>query len=111
MNSAEDKSLRDLLGQWKIAEPLPPRFKERVWRRIEQTAGTTTGTTTVWELWQQWLESVFARKAVALTYVTILLLAGLTAGYVNGHAHQQRWKAQLAVRYVRALDPYQRNRD
>ncbi len=104
---SEDESLRKVLGQWKIEQPLPPRFKEQVWRRIEQAANAPTA----WELWQRWLESVFAKRTVALAYVTVLLLAGLTAGYVQGQAHQQRWQAQLAARYVQSLDPYQNTHD
>jgi len=96
--------MRELLGQWKIGASLPPRFQERVWRRIEQAAETTT----VWGLWQQWLESVFARKTVALAYVTVLMAAGLTAGYYNGHAHEQQWNAELSSRYVQSIDPYRK---
>jgi hypothetical protein len=105
MNSSEDETMRKALGQWKIAAPLPPRFKEGVWRRIEQAASAPTA----WELWQRWLEGVFARKAVALAYVAVLLLAGLTAGYVNGRAYEQRANARLATQYVQSLDPYQKN--
>jgi len=108
MNPAEDESLRKLLGEWKIAEPLPPRFKEQVWRRVAQTAGTTTARE-LWEVWQGWLESLFARKAVALAYLTILLGVGLTTGYVNGHAREQRGHAQLAARYIQSIDPYHKN--
>jgi hypothetical protein len=107
MNSSEDDSLRKCLGQWIIAEPLPPRFKDSVWRRIERTDGATTA----WDLWQRWLETVFARKAVALAYVAVLLVVGVTAGYVSGQAHQQRSNAQLAARYVQSLDPYQQSHD
>jgi hypothetical protein len=105
MNSSEHESLRKLLGQWKITEPLPLRFQQGVWRRLEQPARSPNA----WELWQQWLESIFARKAVALAYVTVLLFAGLTAGYLNGQAHEQTWNAQLASQYVQSLDPDQRN--
>jgi hypothetical protein len=103
MNPLEDKSLHKLLGQWKMNAPLPPRFQEGVWRRIEQpppTAGLR-------ELWWSWLERVFARKPVALVYVSALLLLGLAAGYVNGQAHEQRLNAQLAAKYVQSLDPYE----
>ena len=103
MNTSENDPVRKLLGQWKVADPLPPRFKEQVWRRIEQRE--TPGTASAWELWQRWLESVFAKKAVALAYVTVLLVAGLMAGYVNGQAHERRGHAQLGARYVQSIDP------
>ena len=108
MNSSEDESLRKLLGEWKIADPLPPRFKEQVWRRVARTAETTTARE-LWEVWQRWLESLFARKAVALAYLTLLLAVGLTAGQVNGQAREQRGHAQLAARYIQSIDPYHKN--
>jgi hypothetical protein len=103
----DDKSLRELLGQWKMTAPLPPRFQERVWRRIEQPRQRAGAR----ELWWSWLERVFARKAVALAYISVLLLIGLAAGYVNGQAQEQRLNAQLAAKYVQSLDPYQRNHE
>jgi hypothetical protein len=109
MNTPENDPLRALLGQWKIAQPLPPRFQEQVWRRIEQRepAGKATG----WEYLPGWLESIFARRTVAVAYVTVLLAAGLMAGYVSGQAHEQRGNAQLAARYVQSIDPYYQNHD
>jgi hypothetical protein len=101
MNS-EDETLRKVLGQWQVAQPLPPRFQERVWSRIEQAAATPTA----WQFWQRWLEGAFASRTAATAYVTALLLAGVAAGYVNGQAHQQRWKTQQAAQYVHDLDPY-----
>ena len=109
MNSPENDPLRKWLGQWKIIQPLPPRFKEQVWRRIEQTE--PAGKAGAWEFLLGWLESIFARKAVALAYVTVLLAAGLTAGYASGQAHAQRRNAQLAARYVQSIDPYYQNHD
>jgi len=107
MNTPENDPLRGQLGEWKMAQGLPPRFQEEVWRRIERwEAAAKAG---AWEWWQGWLESVFARKAVALAYVTVLLAAGLTAGYASGQAHAQRGNAQLAARYVRSIDPYYGN--
>ncbi|MGA2541283.1 MAG: hypothetical protein ABSG78_06940 [Verrucomicrobiota bacterium] len=109
MNTPENDPLRALLGQWKIARPLPPRFKEQVWRRIEQRE--PSGKAGALEFLLGWLESIFARRAVAVAYVTVLLAAGLMAGYVSGQAHEQRGNAQLAARYVQSIDPYYQNHD
>jgi hypothetical protein len=106
MNAPENESLRKMLGEWKIDKPLPPRFQQEVWRRLEQRAQTPT----VWETWQTWLENIFAKKSVTLSYVTVLLLAGLTVGYLHGKAHEQSWRAQLAQQYVQSIDPEQRPR-
>jgi hypothetical protein len=104
MKTPENDPLSQLLGQWKIAEPVPPRFQEEVWRRIGRASAAVTPT--AWELGRRWLEKLFASKAVALAYVTVLLGLGLAAGYVNGRTHQQRSNAELAARYVQSLDPW-----
>jgi hypothetical protein len=106
MNASEDQSLRKALDQWKIDKPLPPRFQQEVWRRLDQK----TRTPTVWKAWQIWLESIFAKKSVALSYITVLLLAGLTVGYFQGKAHERSWREQWAQQYVQSLDPEQRPR-
>jgi hypothetical protein len=104
MSIQENDPLRARLGDWKITKTLPPRFIEEVWRRIKQREpGAKAG---AWDSWQGWLEGLFARKAVALAYVTVLVAAGLTAGYARGQAQEQRGNAQLAARYVQSIDPY-----
>ena len=104
MNTPENDPLSPLLGQWKIAGPVPPRFQEQVWRRIGRTSAAAAPA--AWELGRRWLESLFARKAAALAYITVLLGLGLAAGYVNGTTQQQRSNAELAARYVQSLDPW-----
>lgn len=103
----DDQSLRALLGQWNMTEPLPPHFQERVWRRIEQAHERSSQR----QDWRSWLESVFARRSVALAYISVLLLFGVAAGYANGQAHEHRLNSQLAAKYVQSLDPYQRNHE
>lgn len=104
MSIQENDPWRERLGEWKIPQTLPPRFKEQVWRRIEQREPAAR--TGAWESWLRWLENIFARKAVALAYVTVLVAAGLTAGYARGQTQEQRGNAQLAARYVQSIDPY-----
>ncbi|HWD18303.1 MAG TPA: hypothetical protein VHB20_03415 [Verrucomicrobiae bacterium] len=102
MKPGDDKVLHKELARWKAGPPLPPRFQENVWRRIEQAEAARPGP---W--WRGWLEEVFARRAVALSYMTILLALGLGAGYWHGRAEQRLTQAQLAERYVRTVAPYQ----
>jgi hypothetical protein len=103
MTSPENNPLKKVLDQWRVAEPLPPRFQEQVWRRIEKREIPEVG---AWELGRQWLEVLFARRAVALAYIAVLLATGLMAGYASGSAHQRAEKAALAVRYIQSIDPY-----
>ena len=50
---------------------------------------------------------MFAKPALAVGYVTVLLAADWTAGYLQGEARQHRVNDELAARYVQSLDPYQ----
>jgi len=105
MNLPEDQMLGKLLKEWKISQPVPPRLREGVWRRIARAEaqpelGLAGG-------WNEWLARMFAKPALAVGYITVLLAAGLTAGYFRGEDQQHRVNDELAARYVQSLDPYQ----
>jgi len=100
-----DGRLRETLRQWKIDEPLPPGFRERVWRRIERRAAPTA---TGWrsQFWHQ-LCLGLARPKLALGYVAALLLVGLLAGSWQARTENPRAAEQFGLRYVQMMDPYQ----
>ncbi|MEO6035358.1 MAG: hypothetical protein ABIQ35_08895, partial [Verrucomicrobiota bacterium] len=66
----DDETLRASLREWKENSPLPPRFQEHVWRRIERAEAD--GKTTRWNFLKS-IEMLFARPALAVSYVAILL--------------------------------------
>jgi hypothetical protein len=105
MNLPEDKPLSAALRQWKVSQTASPRLREGVWRRIAHAEAQQERTLAAW--WKAWLAGMFAKPALAVGYVTVLLAAGLTAGYLQGEARQQRTNDALAARYVQSLDPYQ----
>ena len=105
MKLPEDKPLQETLRRWKVSTPLPPRFQENVWRRIEQAEARPTWTFGDW--WQAWLTRAFASRALALSYVTALLMVGLAVGYWQGRAQEQRLDNQLAAKYVQSVSPSQ----
>src|SRR6266478_660988 len=73
-----DGLLHRALREWEIKEPLPPRFGERVWQRIaRQEVQAPTG---FWTQLSNWVARAMARPALAVSYVTLLLVAGLAAG-------------------------------
>ena len=84
--------------------PLPPRFTEQVWKRIER-----------WELAdmsfkdtvRHWLEMVFGRPAFAVAYVSALFAMGLALGFRQANDKAVRLDRQLEARYVQSIDPYQ----
>jgi len=47
---------------------------------------------------------------MAVSYVALLLLVGLTVGFWQGHANSQRTSAELGTRYVQLMNSYESNR-
>ena len=98
-NNLVDKAL----SSWEVQDPLPPRFAEQVWRRIERLESRGT-------LWQQFsvrVTAIFLKPSVAVSYATILLAAGLLAGYLQARGEKMRTAENLGDRYVQVIDPYQ----
>ncbi len=93
-----------LLKSWRVTTPLPPRFQEEVWKRIERAEAGTSITQGV----RAWFAMLFARPAIAVSYVAVLLGIGLAAGFFQANHKTAQWDHQLASRYVQTLDPYQR---
>ena len=104
MNPGDDKSLQEALAKWKVAAPLPPRFQDNVWRRIERAEAARAES--FGQLCQAWVERLFGRPAFALSYVAVLLFFGLTAGYWHGRVDRRQVNTQLAERYVQTVSPY-----
>lgn len=108
--SENPDSLRQVLREWKVNEPLPPRFQENVWRRIEQAeAGAVpAATTTGWALFKAWLAATLPRPALAVAYLSVLLVAGMAGGYWQARQTTAHLDNQLGSRYVQSVDPYQK---
>ena len=99
-----DEAVDELLGQWVVNEPLPPRFQELVWQRIARNetraeAGLRARLTS-------WLAFVLHQPKVACSYVAALLVVGVAAGSVAAQWKANRLDAALKSRYVQSLDPY-----
>ena len=93
------------LRHWKVDAALPPGFQDDVWRRIRLTEAR--GMPAWWRGLLNAVEGVFHRPALAISYVTILVLAGLSVGYAQARQTSARVDEALGVRYVRSVDPYQ----
>ncbi len=100
-----DEPLRKLLRGWSVNAPLPPRFQETVWQRIERAESHAPEAP--WLGWLGWLERAFARPSLAVAYVSLLLMAGLMAGYWQARVETVRMHDALGQRYVQMVDPYQ----
>ncbi len=103
--SEPDRLLHQTLGEWRVEEPLPPRFREQVWQRIAREEAQAPQT-----LWAQLAGRIGAammRPSLAISYVAILLAAGLLAGYWQARLDNQRVSQELGARYVEMIAPYQ----
>lgn len=96
MNS-DDTKLSTLLHQGRVSPPLPPRFQENVWRRIE--AGAVPAKP---DSWLDALAALVLRPRFAYATVTALVLAGALLGALQG-THLAKLEAQ--ARYVTMVAP------
>lgn len=102
-----DAPLRTVLKEWKENTPLPPRFPEQVWRRIERSEVSAVAALSIWSLLTNWIATVLPRPALAAACMAILLAVGATAGWTQARQETARASDELGVRYVRSVDPYQ----
>lgn len=93
-----DEKLSALLGSTRPAPSLPPRFREGVWRRIEESEIPAT----VRVGWLEALISWALRPKFALAAAVVLVAAGSFVGARQGNqaAHQD-----AQTRYVVSVAP------
>jgi len=101
-----DQNLDKVLREWRVSAPLPPRFQEQVWQRIEHADTRDSA----WATFIRQITAAFSRPALAMSYVTVLLLAGLAAGYWQAQTSNAHADQMLSSRYVQLMDPYQTTR-
>ena len=97
--------LEGLLQEWRVTAPLPPRFSEQVWKRIERAAVPSISTV---DALRAWFAMAFAKPAFAVAYVSVLIATGLLLGFFQANHRAAQWERQLEARYVQSIDPYQR---
>ena len=100
-----DEVLTRTLREWKVEASLPPHFRDEVWRRIEHRDLQEP----VWLALARRLSAAFARPSLAVSYVALLLLAGLLAGYWQVRVTRAQVSETMGARYVQMIDPYQRS--
>ncbi len=99
-----DERLGSVLRQWVVDTPLPPRFREQVWKRIARAE--VRPTPRFWVAAAAWFERALPRPKVALSYVAALIVLGVTAGSVTAQVKSSQLNAALGERYVQSIDPY-----
>ena len=109
--SENSEPLRKLMREWSVDSPLPPRFQENVWRRIERAEMAAPAPAKKASLWAMFLAAVSAalpRPAMAVAYVAVLLFVGAGAGMWQARSQASRVESELGARYVQSVDPYQK---
>jgi hypothetical protein len=101
-----DAALQEVLQEWVVDAPLPPRFQEQVWQRLTQ-AETRPSLLTLWRSTLLALQGSLCRPKLASSYVAVLLAVGVAAGSWAAQKHNSRLEASLESRYLQSVDPYQ----
>jgi hypothetical protein len=101
--------LNHALKQWRVSAPLPPRFQEKVWQRIESAEDRRR--VRLGELIRRWIESIVPRPAVAASYIGTLLVLGFVGGMWQAQEHNARTHQTIERKYVQSIDPYQALRE
>jgi hypothetical protein len=97
MMSPDDEKLSALLRQGRVSPPLPPRFQESVWRRIENAAAPVEAGS-----WLDALAALVLRPRFAYAAAAALILAGALLGARQG---AQAAKQAAQARYVALVAP------
>jgi hypothetical protein len=89
-----------LLRESRPSPPLPPRFQENVWRRIESADARNVPAGA-----GNWLDAIAAwilRPRLAFAVVTVVVLAGMGLGWREG---EQFARHDAQARYLAAVAP------
>jgi hypothetical protein len=92
-----DIRLTSLLRESRTGPPLPPRFQQNVWRRIEDAGAFARPAS-----WLDVLAALILRPRFALATAAVLVLAGAFTGALEGVQHA-RHDAQ--AHYLAAVAP------
>jgi len=93
----DDIKLSKLLRQSRLSPPLPPRFRENVWRRIEDAEAPAKP-----ESWFDVLAALVLRPRFAYATAAALVLAGAWLGMRDG---MQTTRLDAQARYVALVAP------
>ena len=88
----ENKLLDAMLQQWQTKSPLPPRFQEHVWQRVERAETAPAPAISLTALFANWIATVLPRPAL---------------GWSQARQETARVTGELSARYAQTIDPYQ----
>lgn len=97
---SDEERLSGLLHESRSAPPLPPRFQENVWRRIEQAEDR--GASASGDSWLGGAVLWMLRPRLAFAVAAVLVLAGIGLGWSSG---EQLARQDAQARYLAAVAP------
>lgn len=97
---SDEGRLSGLLRELRATPPLPPRFQEHVWRRIEsaEARNIPAGEANWFDAVTTWL----LRPRLALAAAVVIVLTGLGLGWSSGEQHARQ---DAQARYVAVVAP------
>ena len=97
----QDERLRNLLREERPAPPLPPRFQESVWRRIESAETPAIPSPSPFPWLEQWVERLLLPRFALASLTALLVAGGLTGALTSAGAAKQ----QAQERYLSSVAP------
>jgi len=91
----------ELLKEWLVDTTTPTNFNSAVWRRIEARRRVSVA-----EAIRQWIGELFARRTVALAYLSLAVVFGLGAAAIQSSRVLRERDSRFEARYVESVDPY-----
>lgn len=102
LSEPDETKLRAFLRESRPAPPLPLRFPQAVWRRIEREERDSPSAS--WLAWLDQFADRLLRPRMALAGITALIVIGLFAGALSGIGAVKRTAQE---RYLTAVAPNQ----
>jgi hypothetical protein len=97
-NQSNDPQVSSLLREARVSPALPPRFQQNVWRRIEDAEAPVNSAS-----WLDTLANFILRPRFAVAAAAVLLLAGISAGTLEG---RQLARHDAQMNYLAAVAPH-----
>ena len=94
----DDPRLSALLRESRAAPALPPRFRQNVWRRIEDAEAPTPSAA-----WLDALAALILRPRFALIAATVLVMGGGFMGALDG---RQAARHDAQMNYLASVAPH-----
>ncbi len=94
----DDARLSGLLREARVTTPLPPRFQQNVWRRIEDAEAPAQSVS-----WLDALAALILRPRFALAFATALVLVGVFMGAAEG---RQVARHDAQMNYIASVAPH-----